>query len=232
MENMEHTDAIRLQAVEKYILGELPPRARDEFETHYFDCVECSLNLRAGVAFAGASRQFFAEESARQADVIVPKVGWLAWLRPLVVVPTFAALLLVIGYQNAVSIPRLRETLASAPATATVTAVGTWFSLVDSNVKGPAGQTLTVPSGQSFSVFFDITAQPKSADSAFQVELVDPTGKTVSSAAVSAQAAQKPVLYTIPAPTREGEYKLIILEKAAGSTAKVSEISFTVAFSR
>jgi len=220
---MEHNDAVRLQAVEKYILGELSPTVQDEFETHYFDCAVCSFNLRTGVAFAAGTRQFFVEP-----PVVAPRAGWLAWLRPLVVVPTFAALLFVVLYQNTVSIPRLQETLATAPAAA----VGPWFSLVDSNVKGPAERTLTVSPSQSFSVFFDITAQPKSADSVFQVELIDPSGKTVSTAAVSAQSAQKPVLYSVPAPTREGEYKLIVLEKAGGSSTRVSEILFAVAFSR
>jgi len=61
---MEHTDAVKLQAVEKYILGELTPSLREEFEAHYFDCTACALNLRTGVAFAAVSRQYFAESSA------------------------------------------------------------------------------------------------------------------------------------------------------------------------
>ena len=213
---MEHTDAVRLQAVEKYILGELSPAARDEFETHYFDCAVCSFNLRAGIAFAAGTRQFFTEAPAQAKRS--PSAGWFSWLKPMVAAPVMAALLFIIGYQYTVSSPR------SNPA------VGTWFSLVESNVKGPAGQVFNIAPGQSFSVFFDITAQPKSAESVFEVELVDPAGKAVSSATVSAQAAQKSVLYSIPSPS-QGEYKLVISEKAAGSTAKVSEIPFTVAFS-
>jgi hypothetical protein len=220
MENMEHTDAVRLQAVEKYILGELAPSLRDEFEVHYFDCMDCSLNLRSGVAFAAASRQFFAESFVRQAEIVAAKPGWFSWLKPIVAAPVMAALLLIIGYQYAVSTPR------SNPA------VGTWYSLVESNVKGPAGQTLIVPQGKPFSVFFDITATPKSSDSVFLVELVEPAGKTVSSAEVSAQAAQKSVLYNVPAATREGEYNLVISEKTAGAKTPAGKVSFTVAFSR
>lgn len=214
---MEHNDAVRLQAVEKYILGELSPAVRDEFETHYFDCAVCSFNLRAGVAFAAGTRQFFAEAPARAKRE--PPAGWFSWLKPMIAVPVMAALLVVIGYQYSVGTQR------SAPP------VGTWYSLVESNVKGPAGQTLNVFQGKPFSVFFDITATPKSADSVFLVELVDPAGRTVSNAVVSAQAAQKPVLYNVPTPSREGEYNLIISDKSAGATIPAGKVSFTVAFS-
>src|SRR5215475_7253487 len=91
MKNMDHTEAVKLQAVEKYILGELAPPLRDEFEAHYFDCMECSLNLRSGVAFAAASRQYFAETVGREVVVPAPKPDWFAWLKPLVAVPVFAA---------------------------------------------------------------------------------------------------------------------------------------------
>jgi Putative zinc-finger len=37
---MDHHQATQLTAVEKYLLDELPPELRDEFEEHYFDCQE------------------------------------------------------------------------------------------------------------------------------------------------------------------------------------------------
>ncbi len=38
---MDHNQVTQLMAVEKYLLGELTPTARDEFEEHVFDCQEC-----------------------------------------------------------------------------------------------------------------------------------------------------------------------------------------------
>jgi hypothetical protein len=35
---MDHLEAKRIQAAEKYVLGELTPALRDEYEEHYFDC--------------------------------------------------------------------------------------------------------------------------------------------------------------------------------------------------
>jgi hypothetical protein len=222
---MEHNDAVRLQAVEKYILGELSPAVRDEFEAHYFDCAVCSFNLRAGVAFAAGARQFFAEAPARTLPASAPRSNWLSWL-PRFAVPAFAALLLVVGYQNIVSIPKLQQTAQTSHSDGVVPG----FSLVDSNVKGAAGKTIHVRQGQSFTVFFDITATPKSADSVFLVELTDPTGRIISSSPVSQEEAQRPVFYHVSALTQDGQYKLVISENAAGTVTKLSEVPFTVAF--
>ena len=48
---MDHNEALRLHAVEKYVLGELPPSLRDEFEEHFFECQECALDVRAAAEF-------------------------------------------------------------------------------------------------------------------------------------------------------------------------------------
>ena len=61
---MEHHEAKRLMAVEKYLLDELPPQVRDEFEEHYFDCDECTTDLRATAAFLDAAKREFKNESA------------------------------------------------------------------------------------------------------------------------------------------------------------------------
>ncbi len=48
---MDHNEALRLHAVEKYVLGELPPSLRDEFEEHFFECQECALDVNAAAEF-------------------------------------------------------------------------------------------------------------------------------------------------------------------------------------
>lgn len=109
---MEHQEAVQQMAVERYLLDELAPELRDEFEVHLFDCAECSLDLRAGAAFV--------EEAKLQLPTLVStapaadsrraprKSDWFAWLRPAFAVPVFAALLGVIAFQNFSTIPSLR----------------------------------------------------------------------------------------------------------------------------
>lgn len=224
---MDHTEAVKLQAVEKYILGELPPTLRNEFEVHYFDCVECAVNLRAGVAFAAVSRQYFAEEAAgRQRAVPAPRPGWFAWLKPLVAVPAFAALLIIVGYQNLVTIPRMhRESGAEA------TAVEPWFSLVATNVRGAAHSTLHVTPGRGFQIVFDITAAHSDPSASFLLQLQDASGKTVLTRSVSPKIAQKSVHLPIPASFSEGSYRVVILKQSAGTTSPAGEIPFDIAFS-
>ena len=42
---MDHRDALREMAVEKYLLGELTGESRDIFENHLFDCEQCAADL-------------------------------------------------------------------------------------------------------------------------------------------------------------------------------------------
>ena len=218
---MEHTDAVKLQAVEKYILGELPPTLRDEFEAHFFDCAECSQNLRAGVAFGATTKQYF----GKQPDPDVMPLPWFSWLKPVIAVPAFAALLFVIGYQNLVSIPHLKQV---GPGVATV---NQWFSLRATNVRGGAGEKFSVRPGHGFSLFVDITAVSSSPDSTFLLQLKDSSGKIIGNSPVSAADARRPVLFSVPAGVPEGQYDLVVLEQAGGSTKEASHLPFAIAFS-
>ena len=224
---MDHTEAVRIQAVEKYILGELSPRLRNDFEEHYFDCVDCAVSLRAGVAFAAASRQYFAEVAVPEKTVAAPSPSkWFGWWKPFVLVPTFAALLFVVGYQNLVSIPNIKRGVTS-----TVAEAPPMFSLVDSTVHGSAGTHVEVASGQPFDLVLDVTASPRDPNSVFLLTAKDPAGNTVATLAVSAQRAEKPVVLHIPGVTSEGSYKVVILDQAAGTSTPAGELPFTVAFS-
>src|SRR5713101_8336644 len=120
---MNHNEAIQMQAAEKYILGELPAVLRDGYEEHFFDCAECALDVKAAAVFADTTREVLRQEKASSVskDPIPARGEWLRWFRPVIAVPAFAALLLVVGYQNLVSIPRWKGLAAQssqAPAQA------------------------------------------------------------------------------------------------------------------
>ncbi len=50
-EAMDHSEAVRMRAAEKYVLGELSPVLREEYEEHFFVCVACALDVKAAAAF-------------------------------------------------------------------------------------------------------------------------------------------------------------------------------------
>src|SRR5215471_5245547 len=113
---MNHDVVVRQKMAERYLLEELDPQQRDEFEEHLFDCSECAMDVRAGASFVEHSKRILAETTPETTRVLAPvfappTAGWFAWLRPAFAVPALALLLLVVGYQNLVTYPRLEQAL-------------------------------------------------------------------------------------------------------------------------
>ena len=84
---MNHDVVVRQKMTERYLLDELNPQQRDEFEEHLFDCPECAIDVRAGATFVEQSKAILAENAPETSPVHVPlaaplKAGWLPWLRP------------------------------------------------------------------------------------------------------------------------------------------------------
>ena len=50
-EAMDHNEAVRMRAAEKYVRGELSPVLREGYEEHFFACVACALEVKAAAAF-------------------------------------------------------------------------------------------------------------------------------------------------------------------------------------
>lgn len=114
---MDHDEAVKIKAAERYLLDELTPELRDSFEEHAFDCAECSLDLRAGEAFIQAAKAELPNLAESTPSPLKSEVAsakrrkslLAGWFRPAFVVPVFAVLLLIIGFQNLSTIPGLRS---------------------------------------------------------------------------------------------------------------------------
>src|SRR3979411_2889045 len=109
---MDHDVVVLQKTTERYLLGELDPDARHEFEEHFFDCPDCALDVRTGALFVEQSKVVLAEKSevvSAGLSVTSPmpaKPGWFAWLRPGFAAPLMILLLAVIAYQNLVMYPQ------------------------------------------------------------------------------------------------------------------------------
>ena len=80
---MDHKDAVRLNATERYLLNELDPDQLDQFEEHLFDCQECALDLRTGAMFVEQSKNLLEEPTTVPKQAAPPvRASWLSWLRP------------------------------------------------------------------------------------------------------------------------------------------------------
>src|ERR1700687_4832472 len=153
---MDHDMVVRRKMTERYLLDELDPAARDEFEEHFFDCKACALDVRAGALFVEQSQVVLAEKVepvAAPLPATAPgpaKPGWLSWFRPAGVVPVMVLLLAVIGYQDLVIYPQLQHAV-NRPQ------VLPWAS-VNVGTYGSEGPVIKGNAGGSFLLFVRIPA--------------------------------------------------------------------------
>src|ERR1022692_1444688 len=71
---MDHSEASRLMASEKYLLDELPPSEMEAFEEHLFGCHECAMDVRAGSVFLEHRSE---ERRLRSIFLDVTSVPWM-----------------------------------------------------------------------------------------------------------------------------------------------------------
>jgi len=91
---MKHDDAVKILAVEQYLLGEMPAAEREAFEEHYFECNICADELRSASGFIADARAIFAAEPEGAPAAVEqqppprtivetrPARNWFAWLQP------------------------------------------------------------------------------------------------------------------------------------------------------
>jgi hypothetical protein len=214
---MQHVEAIRYFASEKYLLDELTPQLREEFEEHFFGCAECARDVRAGSAFIDPRKSALSEAVSVKAPEPAPVrrlVGWGAWRRPAVVVPGLAALMVVIGYQNFVAFPRMKAEVAQLRDPRVIPSA----SLI--SARSDRVPLVVVRPKESFLLFVDITAD--SRFSSYICELYSPGGKFLWSIPVSAEAAKDTLQLLVPPGDAEpGEYSLAVNGIVAGQKETV-----------
>jgi hypothetical protein len=219
---MNHDVVVRQKMTERYLLDELVPEQRDEFEEHLFDCRDCADDVRAGAIFVEQSKIVLAEDpAAAPAPVpvlIPPQPGWFAWLRPAFAVPALAVLLAVVGYQNLVTYPQLQAALKQ-PHVLPMASVnlGTW---------GAGGPAITTAQGRGFLLFVRIP--PDGVYDHYTADLINPAGKLEWSLTIPAVAGQDQWPVEVPGTNREaGTYTIAIHGiNAAGESIDKGRASF------
>jgi len=106
---MTHTEAEALGAVEKYLLNELSPDQRDEFEEHYFTCRQCAADVEVLSDTVEVIRKGIAGEAPKPPGGI-----WRLLERPLAARISYLCTLALGGvlvYQHTVTLPQLRAEL-------------------------------------------------------------------------------------------------------------------------
>jgi hypothetical protein len=219
---MDHDVVVREKMTERYLLDELKPEVRDEFEEHYFDCPECARDIRAGFEFVQQSKVVMAESlepvATHAARPEPAHRGWFSWFRLNFAVPVLALLLAVIGYQNLVTYPRLKDTLTKPQVLPWASVnLGTW---------GDSGHAISVSSGKSFLLFVRIP--PGENCTRYTADLYTPKGELEYSVTFSANPEQDQWPVQVPGSAWEsGSYKITVHGlTAAGQSKDLGTSSF------
>lgn len=211
MDLMDHSEAVRLQAAEKYVLGELSPELQEAYEEHFFDCEECAADMKATAVFVSGSREVFSHEAKTAREPQAAK-QWFAWLRPAIAAPVLAVLLVIVGYQSFVAIPRLqREASTGRKAQA-----ADFISLIGANSRGEGARAVQLHRDRPTILEVDIPAAAEFSKYTCLVQ--NASGGTIYAAEVSAAEAKQTVHLLIPAGSRvAGEYTLAVLGEGASA---------------
>lgn len=220
---MNHEQASVQMAVEKYLLDELAPPDRDEFEQHFFGCLTCAAELKTTAAFLGVAKDQLTDRLP-PGKVVRPtrlpeRKSWFDFIwRPAVLSPAFAVLLLVVGYQNLVLDPQMHRELTQLRSPEIVPSV----ALVNSRAGGTPALTLSAT--QSFVLPVDIPTVD--SYTGYSCELVAPSGAVVWRLPVSPEQARNTVSIKVaPATWERGTYSLIVKGYSGPNDAPGAEIT-------
>jgi hypothetical protein len=221
---MDHDAVVREKMTEKYLLAELDPKVRDEFEEHFFDCPECALDVRAASEFVANSKIVLGVSSELAPVPVHPPAqkpgnrGWFVWLRPAIAAPVFVLLVAVIGYQNLVTYPQLRSALTQPQ-------VLPWAS-VNVGTYGAEGPVISVAPGRGFLLFVRIP--PDGNYTHYAADLYNPNGRLEWSLTIPAIPGQDQWPVEVPGARREaGAYKISVRGvTAAGESKDLGSTSF------
>jgi hypothetical protein len=206
---MNHLQAVKTSAPERYLLEEMSELERHAFEDHYFSCADCAEDVRLGALMHDGAKAGFMD--AREA--VVSLAGAKAarartvW-RPSVIIPWAAAamLALVAGYQSLRLAPGLEGRIqpqALAPITLRPASRG-------------AEPVVPLPAGTAaIALAVDVGAS-RGAELAYDLRTGE---KSVASGRVAAPQPGAPLLLLIPAwtLTPAGHYILSIRHVTDGN---------------
>jgi hypothetical protein len=207
---MDHQEAIRLSVVEKYLLNELSPLERDDYEEHFFGCQDCATDVRITAQFLDAARRELGRDRGEAPVVQRVRKSLLASLleslwRPAFLALALGLLLIVVVYQNALVFQHLTRSLAQWRQPALLSAV----SLIDANSRAGGHLSVSGSSSQPVLLSVDIPAQERFVS--YICELTSAAGAVMWRVPVSSREARDTVSIEVPAGTLpSGDYTLVV----------------------
>jgi hypothetical protein len=221
---MNHDEAIRSGAAEKYVLRELSDELRDAYEDHFLECAECTKNMHALSGFAEGGSEVYEN---LHAEIVPgkPRSIWSRLFQPSIAIPAFAAMLLVlaaVGYQTS----RMRIGNSGTNGVASVagksafgdTTRGAIRLFGDERKAGGQVPVVRIRAGQGFTLNFDFLS-PRKFDS-YLGKLQDSSGRLILPVTLPGDMANREVNLAIPAGlVHAGKYTLFFVGVSSPSQA-------------
>ncbi|MFY9950127.1 MAG: zf-HC2 domain-containing protein [Candidatus Sulfotelmatobacter sp.] len=224
---MDHSEASRLMASEKYLLDGLSPTEMEEFEEHLFGCHDCAMDVRAGSVFLEQAKVELARSPSNVRHVPAedrPSRGF-SWWRAAFAIPAMAILLIVVGYQNLVTFPALKGALAENRAPRILPAA----ALVSSATRGVEPTAIEVRPSEPFLLPLDI--QPQNSYESYVIELQNPAGVVQWSLPVSSELVKNTLTIAAPGVDKDGRYEVIVLGRNGhGQNSEIGRYPFDLRF--
>ncbi|HEY7291962.1 MAG TPA: zf-HC2 domain-containing protein [Vicinamibacterales bacterium] len=203
---MEHQEAVRTLASERYLLGEMTEAERDSFEEHYFSCAECADDVLAGEKMrTGAASGLIAAKAPQkrpfQASVVLP---WAA----------AASLAVVAGYQSM----RGPSSVASGP-----------MALTPLTLRAATrGEQLTISPQPGSVVTLAIDLDGNRFENKLKYELRDERGDLVNGGEAPVPVSGAPLLLLFPSSVFRSAGRYVLGVQQPGTDVNVAEYRFAV----
>jgi hypothetical protein len=212
---MNHQEALREMAVERYLLGELSGASLDSFEEHLFECSECAMDVKAGGTFIDAARTELSAPRRIAAPRVESARRWTSWFTsPWILAPALAACLLILAFQTFVLQPRMRVEIARAQ----VPAVLNPLVLANAGARGDSIPEIAAPEHGSFVISLDVPATGNF--SRYLCSLHAPDGSLLWQTTISPEQARDSLLIDMPTDkTKEGLNTFLIQGLPAGGSS-------------
>jgi len=197
---MNHQNALKEMAVERYLLGELNGASLESFEEHLFECPECAADVKAGATFIDGTRSELRFPRTASIPQAAGPRSWISWFTsPWILGPALAACLLLLAFQTFVVQPRMRVEIAQAQ----VPAVLNPLVLANAGARGDSIPEIVAPEHGSFVVSLDIPTT--GGFSSYLCSLYAPNGSLLWQTTVTPEQARDALLINVPTgKTREG----------------------------
>jgi len=185
---MEHNRAVEIQAVERYLLGEMPPEEREDFEEHYFTCAECAQDVRAAARFRANARELLRNPEQFSPPAQERRRGFSWWSFPSMAPVAVSVLLLgVVVYQTGFEIPNLKRQAGPQAIAEGALAV----TLGDTTRGADGAKIRQIPQGSGPVILqFDIISVEKQPS--YECTIMDASGKVMAKPTIESPKGDEP----------------------------------------